>query len=704
VIDATLGLGEALVSGQVDPDHYVIDTQNNTITHKFLGSKSVQITGKSEGGVVTQKADSSQIQAIPDEAISELTQIGGQIEAFYNFPQDIEWAYLAGREGEIYILQSRPITSLFPLPDNLPLEPLKVMFGFHTVQGLMEPLTPLGNETMKLVLTGGGRALGLDYSLDEQTAFYTAAERLWINVTPIMRHPLGHKFYPSVIRRIDPGVAEATQTIIDDPQLVPMRDSFRLIRRRDGLRFMFGILREVSRFMRQPEKTRDQLLADFDTTYAQTRGQQTSRGDIWIDYQQHLAFLHSARDIFYKFVIPRAIPGVVAGMIPFFGILERFSNQVYAATGNERYKLLHLEIARGLPHNVTTEMDLKLWETAQVLQGELGSVEIFEELPGSELAARYLDKSLPPVAQKAMAAFMETYGMRGLGEIDLGRPRWREDPTHVMQVLQSYLQIDDPEMAPDAVFARGAVAAEKAGTLLESEVRKLRFGWIKARIVRFGVNRYRALAGLREAPKFFAIRMMSMIRMGLLQSGQDFVDAGYLEQVDDLFFLKMSELDAIKEKDDAQWSALRNKIDERRALRAREMQRVQIPRVLLSDGTTFYQGVAASDDDSGAILGDPVSPGMVEGTVRVVYNPHGTQLEPGEILVCPGTDPAWTPLFLAAGGLIMEVGGMMTHGSVVAREYGIPAVVGVHQATQQLQTGDRIRLDGSTGRIEIIRD
>jgi len=704
VIDATLGLGEALVSGQVEPDHYVIDTQNNAITHKFLGSKSVQIIGKSEGGVQTQEGNSSQIQAIPDEVILELAQIGQEIEAYYNFPQDIEWAYLAGGEGEIYILQSRPITSLFPLPDNLPLEPLKVMFGFHTVQGIMEPLTPLGNETMKLVLTGGGRALGLDYSLDEQTAFYTAAERLWINVTPIVRHPLGHKYYPSVIRRIDPGVAEAAQKFIDDPQLAPTRDSFGLIRRRDGLRFLFGIFREVSHFMRQPEKTRDQLLRDFDFAYAKARDQQIASDDIWADFERNRTLLHGAKDLFFEFVIPRAIPGVVSGMIPFFGILERFSNQVFAATGNERYKLLHLEIARGLPYNVTTEMDLKLWQTAQTLRSDPPSATIFEELPGSELAARYLDNLLPPVAQDAVVAFMDTYGMRGLGEIDMGRPRWREDPTQVMQVLQSYLQIDDPELAPDAVFERGAIAAEKAGVLLENEARQLHFGRIKARMVRFGVKRYRALAGLREAPKFFAIRMMGLMRVGLLQSGQDFVNAGYLEQVDDLFFLKICELDAISEGNDDQWTPLREKIAMRRALRAREMRRIQIPRVLLSDGTTFYEGVAAAEEDSGAIMGDPVSPGMVEGAVRVVFNPHGTQLEPGEILVCPGTDPAWTPLFLAAGGLVMEVGGMMTHGSVVAREYGIPAVVGVHQATQQLQTGDRIRLDGSTGRIEIIQD
>ena len=296
---------------------------------------------------------------------------------------------------------------------------------------------------------------------------------------------------------------------------------------------------------------------------------------------------------------------------------------------------------------------------------------------------------------------MRTYGMRGLGEIDIGRPRWREQPEHIMQVLQSYLAIDDPVQAPDAVFARGIESAAVAATRLEAAVRKTRGGRLKARLVRWAVTRYRALAGMREAPKFFAIRMMGIIRAGLLQSGERFVAIGQLEQADDLFFLYLRELQEIAARQEIS-PALRTSIAQRRALRARELRRKQQPRVLLSDGTAYYEGVRAANGDASVLVGDPVSPGVAEGVVRVVFNPNGTQLVPGEILVCPGTDPAWTPLFLAAGGLVMEVGGMMTHGSVVAREYGIPAVVGVHEATTRLQTGQRVRVDGATGIILLL--
>jgi pyruvate,water dikinase len=202
--------------------------------------------------------------------------------------------------------------------------------------------------------------------------------------------------------------------------------------------------------------------------------------------------------------------------------------------------------------------------------------------------------------------------------------------------------------------------------------------------------------GLREAPKFFAVRAIGILRRGILETGRELSRAGEIREPEDLLYLTLSELRAFARRERRDWGGL---IAGRRAAVERERGRRQVPRLILSDGRCFYEGMAGG---AGDILGAPVSPGVVEGAVRVVRSPRAARLLPGEIMVCPGTDPSWTPLFLTAGGLVMEVGGMMTHGAVVAREYGIPAVVGVHEACSRLTTGQRIRLDGSTGRIVVL--
>ena len=215
--------------------------------------------------------------------------------------------------------------------------------------------------------------------------------------------------------------------------------------------------------------------------------------------------------------------------------------------------------------------------------------------------------------------------------------------------------------------------------------------------MRFLVSRVRATFGARETPKFTLVRMLGIVRAGLLASGAELAEAGRLTAADDVLMLHLDELRSA-------WTTephdLRALVAQRRATQQREARRRQVPRLILGDGRTFHEGVV--DPGDGSIGGSPVSPGVAEGPVRVVFSPADAGLQPGEILVCPGTDPAWTPLFLIAAGLVTEVGGMMTHGSVVAREYGIPAVVGVHDATTRLTTGMRIRLDGSAGTISIL--
>jgi pyruvate,water dikinase len=369
------------------------------------------------------------------------------------------------------------------------------------------------------------------------------------------------------------------------------------------------------------------------------------------------------------------------------------------AAGLERGPELVMELTRGLPYNVTTEMDLALWGTAQAIRSEPETAAGLGAMGLADAVAAYRAGVLPSAAQTAIGGFLERYGMRGVGEVDLGRARWREDPTFVLQAVKSYLEIDEAQ-SPAAAFRNGAAKARQAEQQLVAALGALPGGRAKSRKLRFMARRLRELGGLREFPKFALIQWMGIYREALLAFGREYAQRAALASPDDVFFLHMAELKALGSGESRDWKAL---VAGRRADYAREARRKRIPRVMLSDGTTYYDEASSGAEEGGkALSGSPVSPGVAEGLARVVLDPHDAQLLPGEILVCPATDPGWTPLFLTAGALVMEVGGMMTHGSVVAREYGIPAVVGVVCATERLRTGQRLRVDGASGRITIL--
>jgi pyruvate,water dikinase len=689
VIEATLGLGEALVSGQVEPDRYLVEAASGRIVSKTLGTKSVAIQSQAGGGTVRRERslaeEATALQALPDASITELARAGRQVAGFLGSPQDVEWAWAAGK---IYILQSRPITSLFPLPAGATPEPLQVMFSFGAVQGIQGPITPLGRDTIKAVFAGASRVFGLHLTAETQNAIKDAGERLWINITGLVRHRVFRHPARALLGIVAPATSQTLEPLWDDPRLAPgegltpgtLGRTVPVLAPGVG-RLLLSLMRpdaERERFQRGAEA----MVADIEARLARATA-----------LDERLELMEELLAQAFRFLVPQFVPRFGAGMAG-LNMLNRLTASLPDGEHNA------LTMARGLPHNVTTEMDLALWDTAREIRSDPASLAHFQTTKAQALAGDCLTARLPETAQRTVAGFLQRYGMRGVGEIDLGRPRWREDPTAIMQSLQSYLQIEDAEQAPDAVFSRRAAAAKAAIDDLAEQLRRTKRGWLKARLVRWAARRMQALAGLREAPKFWAVQVMGMVRAALLQSGQGLVDAGRLEEADDLFFLHMGELKALARGEHRDWIAL---VCERREACNREARRQQIPRLLLSDGQAFYEGVTTPEAEGpGVLAGSAVSPGVMEGTVRVVFNPYDAQLAPGEILVCPGTDPAWTPLFLVAGGLVMEVGGLMTHGSVVAREYGIPAVVGVHEATVRLRTGQRVRVDGTAGRVTVL--
>lgn len=699
VIDATLGLGEALVSGQVEPDHYVVDTPKGLIISKTLGGKAISIHGQPGGGTqVTQQAR-NEIQALPDEAILALTRLGQRVAELYGFPQDIEWAW---SENTLYLLQSRPVTSLFPLPAGMPAEPLKVFFSFAAVQGMLDPITPIGQDSARVMFATGAKLFGVKVTHKTQTVLYEAGERLWVNFTPILTNSVGRRVVPVVFEFVEPSTRQAVEQIWNDPRLLPGKPGISFHARTRLARFFPRMAINLLLNLIAPRRRREyivnngeRVLEDMEARIAAIQGDRWQKLAQGADLLPNLAADHLPRTLILF------VSAVAAGMASW-----NLLNMLAAKAGKElqhgsstSIHDLMLLVTRGMPYNPTTEMDLALWKMAKTIRSDPASWQVFHGCKAGELTTRLRSRELPEEALKAVDLFLDQYGGRGLGEIDLGRTRWAEDPTHVFEMLSSFLQIEDEAQAPDVVFSRGAKSAQQAVDELAAMVQKTHKGWLKARLVRFLAGRARQLMGARESPKFFAVRMMGLVQRELLKTGQQFVQYGELERADDLFYLTLDELKAFAAHQEEDWHSL---IANRRETYQRELLRRQIPRLLVSDGRAFYKGMSSSDKTGNGLSGSPVSPGSVEGRVRVVLDPRQAGLAPGEILVCPGTDPSWTPLFFSAAGLIMEVGGMMTHGAVVAREYGIPAIVGVDQATRRLQTGQLIRMDGSSGQILVL--
>ncbi len=675
VVEATRGLGEALVSGQVEPDRYLLD-HCGRLLERTAGAKAVTTVPRPGGGVETV-AEARSGWAVSDEQASRLARLAVQVEAEYGEPQDLEWALAP--DG-LWLVQSRPITSLYPLPAPVDsADELSVYASFGAFQGVLEPVTPLGQEALVTLLRGipevfGGRRPA-SRALDAVPALQVAGERLWVRVDPLLRHRVGNRLLSRLLPYGDPAVA-STVARLDDPRLAADRGGLpgRVLRR------LLRLLPAAVRGVRDPvgartrlERGCEQMVGRCTGRAQQAAAQPTAparlsaRLDAWED---------SLTEVF-GVLIPRFAP-----IMPVAVLAIRRLQQLGGVEA--------LETLRSLDGNVTTAMDLALWEAATRIRADAASLEQLTGLGTEEVVARFRTGSLPQPAQQALTLFLDRYGVRGTGEIDLGRPRWADDPTPVVDSLRGYLTLPDDAEPPDQAYAQGRVAAEEALRRLTGRLPR----WQAAQ-ARALVRLVRGSFGARETPKLALVRVLGVLRSALLDSGADLVAADRLDRADDVIFLHLGDLRRAWELDPAE---LRARVAVNRHRYQAEQRRQQVPRVVLGDGRTFYQGVGGEGD----LTGSPVSPGVVEGLVRVVRSPSGAGLQAGEIMVCPGTDPAWTPLFLTAAGLVTEVGGMMTHGSVVAREYGIPAVVGVHEATQRLVTGQRIRLDGSTGAITLL--
>ncbi|QDY89464.1 phosphoenolpyruvate synthase [Arthrobacter sp. UKPF54-2] len=689
VIDASPGLGEAVVSGAVNPDHFVVDSATRRILERLIGSKAVVIRPLPGGGTArVVQSDAGTRPCIDDAGLLALELLGRRAEVHFGAPQDLEWAI--DDSGAAWLTQSRPITTLYPLPERQHAPGgTRVYLCFSLAQGLTRPLTPMGLAGFRLIASSVARAAHFEVPNphDGPAPYAAAGQRLFFDLTPVLRNGVGRALVPRVFDVMEARSAPVLRSFFDDPRFsVTSRSPWRLLRHvvpvAARARVPESLLRALVRpeaALRRAERFGERFRAALAVPAGSTAVQR-------LDHVERIL----GRELFP--VVPNILPLPALG----FALLAAAGKLLGTSAGPGALQ----QVLRGLPHNVTTEMDLALWELAEAIRADAGAAAVFagagsdaEAVP--ELARRYQARELPAVVQSGLAGFLGHYGHRAVAEIDLGVPRWSEDPAHILGVLANYLRLEDPGQAPDRQFRKAAQDAEAQIQRLAAAAGQR--GRLRTALVRAALKRTRMFAGLRELPKYHIVEALAAVRAQLQAIGTELAAAGRITDADDIFFL-----DLVEAREALAGRPLHTVVEGRREDYARELGRRHIPRVLLSDGTepeALRSRAAGTGADAGVLGGTPASAGTVTAAARVILDPQGARLEPGEILVAPSTDPGWTPLFLTAGGLVMEMGGPNSHGAVVAREYGIPAVVGVPDATTLIPTGQRITVDGGDGSV-----
>ncbi|WP_045732793.1 PEP/pyruvate-binding domain-containing protein [Pseudarthrobacter chlorophenolicus] len=702
VIDASPGLGEAVVSGAVNPDHFVVDPAAGRVMERRQGDKRIAVLALPGGGTRTVDAADHAGFCLTDRQAEDLARLGLKAEQHFGAPQDLEWAISRG--GALWLTQSRPITTLYPVPRRRDGAPgTRGFLCFSLAQGLTRPITPMGRAAIRQIASSVARTAKIPVAdlREGPPAYADAGQRIFIDFTTPIRSTVGRAILPRVFDVMEARSATVMRRLFDDPSFaITLRTPLPLLRRILPAAVRAGLPETVLRGIFRPQaalRRLDRFTRDFEAALEFDHGA-TGRAAAGPSARDRLAHAEGLLQRRLFTIVPAILPLAALG----FGMLGVAGKLL----GGNRWEDLQ-GVLRGLPNNVTTDMDLELWRLAAAIRDDPGSRAFLAGKDTAALAAAHRDGGLPPRLEAGLSRFLDRYGHRAVAEIDVGMPRWSDDPAHILGVLANYLRLEDPDLAPDVQFSNAAEAADAQVERLAAEARTR--GRIRGALVRAALRRARLFAGLRELPKYHLVLGLAEVRRQLQHVGADLEAAGTLDQAEDIFFLDFAEVSAALGMAAgggagtvaaAEGPGLRALVAERRADYGRELGRRHIPRVLLSDGTEPEAvQTAAGGIAEGALTGSPASAGTVTGVARIILDPVGAHLEPGEILVAPSTDPGWTPLFLTAGGLVMEMGGANSHGAVVAREYGIPAVVGVPDATGRISSGQEITVDGGAGTI-----
>ncbi|MEU1725293.1 rifamycin-inactivating phosphotransferase [Nonomuraea sp. NPDC005692] len=662
VVEAVWGLGEALVSGVVAADVYTV--RDDRVVDVSVGAKARVVraspTGGTEEGPV--EAERSVRRALTDEQAVRLVRLGRQIEARFGRPQDIEWC-LAGED--FHIVQSRPITTLFPVPvaddqDN------------HVY-------VSVGHQQM---MTDAMKPLGLSFwQLTTSRPMAEAGGRLFVDVAPVLATAAGRANLIGTLGKSDPLIRDALQTVVD------RGDFIRAVPEEES-----GVAPAAA--PPAPIETDPELVAELvrdgrESVAALRRRIEGLSGPELFEFI--LADIAELRRLLFG---PRSFQAIMAGMEAAWWLndhLEEWLGERNAAD----------VLTQSVPHNVTSEMGLALLDVADVIRPHAEVVAFLQRVAAEERDGDGFLEELGELpggqeAGEAVRAFLDQYGMRCAGEIDITRTRWSERPAMLVPVILGNVRNFEAG-AGARRYEQGRQEALRKEREVLARLRALPDGERKAEETERMIARVRTFAGYREFPKYGMVCRYLAYKQALWREADRLVRAGVLREREDVFFLRFQELQEVVRTGEA---------DGELVLRRREDFRwhetLRPPRVLTSDGEVLAGRYQREDVPPGALAGLAVSGGTVEGRARVVLDMARADLAAGDILVTAFTDPSWTPLFVGIAGLVTEVGGLMTHGAVIAREYGLPAVVGVEGATRLIRDGQRIRVHGTDGYVEIL--
>ncbi|MEU2246684.1 rifamycin-inactivating phosphotransferase [Streptomyces sp. NPDC019224] len=659
-VDAGFGLGEALVSGLVNPDVFTV--RDGEVVGRAIAAKQRAIEALEGGGTRTVPVDARRQErpALTDEQVLRLVRIGRRIEERFGRPQDIEWCLV---DDGFRIVQSRPITTLFPVPEAKDDE--------------NHVYVSVGHQQM---MTDAMKALGLSmWRLTAMAPMLEAGGRLFVDVTRRLASPSVRAGLLDLMGKGDPLVRDALETVLDRPGFVPS------LPEPDPAPAAPPVTGGPAPVKTDPAVVRGLIARSEASVAALERDIRTRSGPALFD------FLAAAFDE-HKRVLgdPVSMQAIMAGMEATWWLNDMLWEWLGEKNAADTLTL-------SAPGNVTSEMGLALLDVADAIRPHPEAVAYLRDVGDDEGFLDGLAKVAGGAeARDAIEAYLARYGMRCVGEIDITRPRWSERPTTLVPVILDNVRLFGPGAAAQR-FEEGRQKALAKERDVLTRLRALPDGDRKADETKRMIDRVRTFIGYREYPKYGIVRRYFVYKQALMREADRLVDAGALADREDVFHLTFEEFREAVRTNEVDEGLIRRRREAFRAYRA-----LTPPRVLTSDGEAVNGAYRRDDAPDGALNGLPVSAGTVEGRARVVLDVSEADLEEGDILVTTFTDPSWSPLFVGIAGLVTEVGGLMTHGAVIAREYGLPAVVGVDRATRLIRDGQRIRLHGTDGYVELL--